>query len=142
MEPFLALVRRSPVSALEDKWADHIRETHPELPEAVIRRVARNAAATLVDPPSDVTQPPAYTLPLWVRIGLRLGGDRMVTKMLGNKVTTSIGAFIALGVTLCQSGVLPANWCLYVATATGIATGLGFLAAKDGSTGSAPGATS
>lgn len=66
----------------------------------------------------------------------------MLNRMLGNKITTALGVFIGAAVTLCASGVIPPQYCVYVVTANGIATALGLVAAKDATTGSGPGATS
>lgn len=130
------------MSELDDKWAAHVRGQHPELSEAAIRRIADEAAKTLQDPSQPTPQPPDLSLPFWARAALAMGGRSMLGKMIGNKYTTSIAAALALFEALCHGGILPASVCVYEVPIVTLLAALGFTAAKDGSTGSAPGATS
>jgi uncharacterized protein YqgC (DUF456 family) len=74
-------------------------------------------------------------------MGLALGGRKMFGRMLGNKWTTAIGAVIGLFVTLSQLGVLPPAVSAQLPVVIGVAAALGFVVAKDATTGSEPGAT-
>lgn len=77
----------------------------------------------------------AWLLWRWLTKG---SGRDVLKKMLGNKWTTAIGIAIGAVVALCQSGVLSPEWCAYVTAALPLLTAMGFVAAKDGSVGSAP----
>lgn len=135
---------------IESQWYEVYRRRHPELTEPTLRQLAQAASLSGFGPtdaqqtmaPAAPPRPqPSFTLPFWARMGLALGGRKMLGRMLGNKITTGIGILLATIIAAAKAGLLPDAVTANLTTIIGIAGALGLIAAKDATVGSEPGAT-